>query len=509
MSDGLGGKQYGKTTSLEDALRRRSATRKSGYQSHPDFSGGEFVIANPQGVEVSAGSRVTFRFDVPRVEAGEFVGFGGWFCAPSDAVAAITPQESAPKRKATLQPGDAPSWSKAGSMWRGPSEAASYELTVDAPADRSCVVWYYGMGAGRIEHEHLSTARENLLGNMHKFSPEAHFYVTAEVESGGAGGTVSIGTEVVLTITDSTLTSRSPIVRSDGTAPPLYLKACNRCGRFLPINYPDERHHLSFSNHCVAPHRRPCKHSNFGLLKNVKPQAGGPDELDLEYGYQLECRFCKKFEVNAAHNPKRTAAQMKEDGARRRNFEVLLRELYGASDSLRYRERTGRELVDDVYRAFGEECFNCGTALPTPKSMHLDHTRPLALLWPLETGRPPRSAPRATRPSGTGRPSSSTPRINWSRWRRSPASHSRSCSTPLPTRRPSACSRVGWTGSSTCFSSVRTSQRSATGRPPPTSSLRRSTERSGPGTGRPSSTSWRRRGGEATESKTESLKLHS
>ncbi|MCC8991079.1 MAG: hypothetical protein LM514_00405, partial [Streptococcus sp.] len=160
----------------------------------------------------------------------------------------------------------------------------------------------------------------------------------------------------------------------------LILKSCNRCGRYLPINVPAERDHLSFSNHCVAAHRRPCCHASFGRLRNIEDSS---EILQLDYGYQLECRFCKKFEVNAAHNPQRSSAQMKEDGARRRAFELLLEKLYSGTPQLRYRHETGSELADDVWKRFGRSCFNCNAVL-TARAMQLDHTRPLALLWPLD-----------------------------------------------------------------------------------------------------------------------------
>jgi len=107
--------------------------------------------------------------------------------------------------------------------------------------------------------------------------------------------------------------------------------------------------------------------------------------LKLVNGFQLECRYCKKFEVNAAHNPKRTAAQMKEDAARRRAFELLLMDLYGGSAQMMYKyKNNGRELADDIWEKFERRCFNCGTVLTSANVMHLDHTRPLALLWPLD-----------------------------------------------------------------------------------------------------------------------------
>ncbi len=137
---------------------------------------------------------------------------------------------------------------------------------------------------------------------------------------------------------------------------------------------------MAFTNHCTAKHRRPCKHGGFGLLKSRQ----GEPKIDLEYGFQLECRFCKKFEVNAAHNPQRTPAQMKEDGARRRHIELLLEHIYEGTPQLVYRESHDSELVDDVWDKFDRECFRCHAVIDSPGDMHLDHTRPLMMLWPLD-----------------------------------------------------------------------------------------------------------------------------
>ncbi|MBN67549.1 MAG: hypothetical protein CMM94_08310 [Rickettsiales bacterium] len=76
---------------------------------------------------------------------------------------------------------------------------------------------------------------------------------------------------------------------------------------------------------------------------------------------------------------------MKEDAARRRALELLLTDLYGESPQLRYRHITGgRELADDVWSKFSGKCFNCEAQISGRKKMHLDHTRPLAMLWPLD-----------------------------------------------------------------------------------------------------------------------------
>jgi hypothetical protein len=196
------------------------------------------------------------------------------------------------------------------------------------------------------------------MKNMHIYAPEANFYAARE------RGRVRVEIDASVIEVES--------------AAEIVLKSCNRCARFLPINVENEREALSFSNHCV---KRPCVHSSFGRLRNAETG----ERLELRFGFQLECRICKKFTVNAAHNPQRTAAQMKEDGARRRGFELLLEALYEGSPQLRYRhESGGRELTDDVYESFGGRCFKCEVRLADARDMNLDHTRPLALLWPLD-----------------------------------------------------------------------------------------------------------------------------
>ena len=48
-----------------------------------------------------------------------------------------------------------------------------------------------------------------------------------------------------------------------------------------------------------------------------------------------------------------------------------------------YRKKTERELIDDIYLKFNKKCFACD--VPLKKSeIHVDHTRPLALLWQLD-----------------------------------------------------------------------------------------------------------------------------
>ncbi len=337
--------------------RRRSMTRKSGFKSHPNSTGGEYKILEIEQYLIPAGKSLRVHYIIPACNKGDFVGFGGWFCATNTTNCQLSFSVKMPPRT-TLTTPCYPDWSKVGSMWQ--SNGNKLETTFEIKASDKSIVAVWEMNCGIIDHQHLTNARVVLLKNMYQFSPEANFYKTPGVTSVHVNNGETVGI--------------------DHEKTKLYLKSCNRCARYLPINIGDERRHLSFTNHCVATHRRPCSHGGFGRLRNVDTK----EILQLDYGYQLECRFCKKFEVNAAHNPQRTASQMKEDAARRRSFELLLMELYGGSPQLLYRHKTGRELADDIWNNFGKKCFKCSIALSKNRYMHLDHTRPLALLWPLD-----------------------------------------------------------------------------------------------------------------------------
>jgi hypothetical protein len=50
-----------------------------------------------------------------------------------------------------------------------------------------------------------------------------------------------------------------------------------------------------------------------------------------------------------------------------------------------HRMATGKEFDVHIWNKFKRKCFKCGTALATPNDMDLDHTLPLAYLWPLDS----------------------------------------------------------------------------------------------------------------------------
>ncbi|MBX3534574.1 MAG: hypothetical protein KF826_09500 [Xanthobacteraceae bacterium] len=351
FDQGGGGKLPGKTLY---AGRRRDMTRSSGFSVHPDTTGGEFKRQAIKTYKLKPGEIVKVSFSLEGHAANDLLGYGMWFWHTPTVERSLV---GGPEKRSLTDYAD-DSWNKVGSIWKAPN-SMPVEIVLTLTATTSAEVALYEPICGRVRHKYLDDAREALMRNMFEFAPEAIFL----------DGEIKAAVNII-----------APEQAEIGEQS-LIVKSCNRCGRFLPVNVPMERNQLSFTNHCVAEHRRPCKHATFGRLRNVDDRS---DILQLDYGFQLECRFCKKFEVNAAHNPQRSSAQMKEDGARRRAFELLLAELYKGTPQLRYRHENHSELADDIWEMFDRRCFNCGTELKSARDMNLDHTRPLAFLWPLD-----------------------------------------------------------------------------------------------------------------------------
>lgn len=98
-------------------------------------------------------------------------------------------------------------------------------------------------------------------------------------------------------------------------------------------------------------------------------------------GHQNECVACKKFEINDHFNPIRTSDQLHESSTLTRERKRLLRD----GDVLeRFKERVTKEgFRTFVWKRFNKKCFKCDTPVGVDE-YHLDHTRPLAYLWPLD-----------------------------------------------------------------------------------------------------------------------------
>jgi hypothetical protein len=346
----MSSKNQGKT---DWAGQRRPVTRRSGFTSTSQL---RFRRSIEETIKAGPNNPITLNFDIPATKSNQWVGWGGYLFAPTGTLI----ETDFNRGQYFIGDPQNDNWVKFGGLWLEEQSCKAETLSLKITPPSNASIAFHGISSGVVEHSYLVDSRPALLKGMQLYAPEANFYLKEY---------------------PAILKSRHS--KSPATAE-IITKSCNRCGRFLPINNKNELLHLAFTNHCKA--RRPCMHAGFGRIAEDDNEI---EVLQFEYGFQLECRFCKKFEVNGALNPQRTAGQMKEDGARRRHFELLLEYLYEGSPQLRYKNKYGRDLANDIWEKFDRKCFKCGKevlleASNVEDSYNLDHTRPLALLWPLD-----------------------------------------------------------------------------------------------------------------------------
>lgn len=128
------------------------------------------------------------------------------------------------------------------------------------------------------------------------------------------------------------------------------LKKCSYCQRYLPIN-PNLLGSLSFHKH------------------NAKVT-----------NHQNECRSCKKWRINSELNKLRTTDQLNESSVITRERKIFLQD---STALVKFKLSNGEGLKSFVWKRFGRKCFKCNKKLLL-KEVQLDHTRPLAYLWPID-----------------------------------------------------------------------------------------------------------------------------
>lgn len=215
-------------------------------------------------------------------------------------------------------------WSRFGLAVEDP-EAAVAQLVITAPPGAKLGVW--GLALGNVAFPPGITAPDELASLTKRHLMPETFYLDHE---GALVDTINVA-EVV-------------------PGPQISLKKCAYCQRYLPLD-PKRLGVLSFHKH----NAKRTKHQN-------------------------ECRSCKAWRINRVLNPLRTVDQLHESSAITRERKLLLRE---PEILVAIKERTGAGLKSQVWERFGRRCFNCGRELEL-KEVQLDHTRPLAYLWPID-----------------------------------------------------------------------------------------------------------------------------
>ena len=306
------------------ANQSREDTYKSNrdYQALHDRRGQSFVPL------VRGECKLVFSTTVEADPKGR-VCWGGYVLA--DLPTTIAATLSIGGRDTTAEIKVDPRWRRCGGLATGITEAGKVVLTL---------VWnggatplhLWGLGAGRPNIPTLQAGEPDLaLLEQAHLIPET-FYLTHQS---------AVDIEI-----EAEASKRFRI--EDGSD--IKLKKCSYCGRLLPID-PTRLGILAFHKH----NAKVSKHQN-------------------------ECRACKKWRINDSFNPKRTTDQLHESSVITRERKVFLREPEILQE---IKDRTGAGLKSKVWERFGRRCFRCGVAVALD-DFQLDHTRPLAYLWPID-----------------------------------------------------------------------------------------------------------------------------
>lgn len=137
---------------------------------------------------------------------------------------------------------------------------------------------------------------------------------------------------------------------SNSSSGTIFVKKCAYCQRYLPLT-PESPGGLAFHKHS-----------------------------DKVTDHQNECRACKKWRINNELNDLRTPDQFHESSTINRERRLLLRE----PEVLEHiKDKYNQGLKSLVWERFNHKCFRCGQELDHDE-VQVDHTRPLAYLWPID-----------------------------------------------------------------------------------------------------------------------------
>jgi hypothetical protein len=256
------------------------------------------------------------------------VAWGGYFAAENPVLLEISLLLSDEKRESWTIEIDR-NWRRHGGITQAAlSNTLNIEIKWSGP--NKIDLWGLSVGVPKLP---LTDEKETSIEDFNQphLSPETYYL----------DHSTGIGLDIENDITDD-------LIIEDGRH--INLKKCSYCGRLLPIDL-GRLGSLSFHKH------------------NAKISQ-----------HQNECRACKKWRINNKFNPIRTADQLHESSVITRERKILLRE----PERLQaIKKRSGEGLRTQIWLKFHKMCFRCSTPVNL-NDFQLDHTRPLAYLWPID-----------------------------------------------------------------------------------------------------------------------------
>lgn len=308
--------------------RLAKQSRKDTYKSNRDYQ----TLHDRRGQRFVPVERSPFRIVFEAMIEHDSIGlvcWGGYALArsPITLTATLVIQGRAHPCQIKIDRG----WRRMGAIVTGESQAGKVKLSFEwnrgtTPID----IWGLRVGRPEIPADNADKNDLTVLKQTHLI-PET-FYLAHET---------------ALNV-DIAADESKPFRIQEGS--PIKVKKCSYCGRLLPVD-PARLGALAFHKH------------NAKLTK-----------------HQNECRACKKWRINDSFNPLRTTDQLHESSVITRERKLFLREPEILQE---IKDRTGAGLKSKVWNRFGRRCFRCGTSVAL-NDYQLDHTRPLAYLWPID-----------------------------------------------------------------------------------------------------------------------------
>jgi hypothetical protein len=303
--------------------------RKDAYRTLKDYQVIQKRKSQAFGTFAGKSRLVVLRNDDLKKANNDFIGFGG-FVRPSRAttleIDLVLDDGTSVSKRCELSR----SWNRIGVI-TSHKQCQSLKVFLRWPPDVSLSYW--GLDARYVDLPEVVLSKTPTLKDMDQSQliPETFYFPH----------------DIAMAI-DIDEDNSSPLASEEGAN--LAVKKCSYCGRLLPIDM-KKLGSLSF-------HKHNAKRTN----------------------HQNECRVCKKWRINDTFNPLRTIDQLHESSVITRERKLFLRE----PDILqKIKDRTGAGLKSQIWKKFGKQCFACGKVLRL-EEVQLDHTRPLAYLWPID-----------------------------------------------------------------------------------------------------------------------------
>lgn len=272
---------------------------------------------------------LTFTAQASATTNSEFVGAGVYLNPSAPMRLSMTLLANAEQATITTELGGG-HWNRVGTAVRAPGTT---DIRVELRWTGAVDISMWGLSAGPLELPTalLSAGIDLAELNQTHLAPET-FYLVQDVA-------------ICMDLVDEESTITAEVAGAE-----VILKKCSYCGRMLPVD-PARLGTLAFHKH----NAKRTKHQN-------------------------ECRACKKWRINDDFNPKRTVDQLHESSVITRERQLFLRD---PERFQYYKLRTGAGLKSQVWNRFGRKCFYCDRPLKLGE-VQLDHTRPLAYLWPID-----------------------------------------------------------------------------------------------------------------------------